>query len=293
MRDIIYYLKSIKYFLKETLVLNIKMGFNEQPILVYQMAKVGSTSVYKTLKSLRLSNPIFFVHSLSQEVLDKTANSYQYPPLHLVHGRIIRHHLDHHKHKVFKWKVITLVRDPIARQASLLFQTADRIFSKDLDQEGRFKDPEKIMSIFRDRLLNYDESSDFACNWFDRELKQNLGIDVFAFPFDKEKGYSIFENHSSEVLVLRCENLGSSMINALKLFLNIKYDIQIIQGNIGLQKNYSTQYGNFLTKLRLPKDLCELIYTSNYVQYFYSQEMIQDLIKKWSEEISGKEITKL
>lgn len=46
------------------------LNFRKQPpVLIYQMGKVGSTSIYKTLKRARIRYPIFHIHWFSKKGL--------------------------------------------------------------------------------------------------------------------------------------------------------------------------------------------------------------------------------
>ena len=45
--------------------------------------------------------------------------------------------------------------------------------------------------------------------WFDTELKDHFGLDIFAEPFDREKGFGIYKKNNIEVFVYKLEKLNS------------------------------------------------------------------------------------
>lgn len=47
------------------------------PILVYQMGKVGSSTIVNTLKSSNINNPVYHIHFLSSEGIYSIENYYK------------------------------------------------------------------------------------------------------------------------------------------------------------------------------------------------------------------------
>lgn len=105
--------------------------YNGLPLLVYQMGKVGSSTVQKSLRALELDMPIYHVHCLSKHEIDErekkykkyfgteVAKSVNIPSTWLC--QYLRKQLDKGL-KGKKWKIVTLVRDPIAMNIGSFFQ---------------------------------------------------------------------------------------------------------------------------------------------------------------------------
>src|SRR5215475_8732180 len=101
------------------------------PIVIYQPGKVGSQAVYVGLTSLALRQPVHHVHFLTRfdeleaqmrgALRDATASLGK-----LTHDREVRQALL--KRPDQPWNVITLVRDPVARNISTFFQIIDGLF---------------------------------------------------------------------------------------------------------------------------------------------------------------------
>jgi hypothetical protein len=89
------------------------------------MGKVGSMSVYKSLKDNVDTNHVLHLHSLSPEHMDESLKIkkkhgiyvYEYP---IYFAKATRNMLNNYRgHPI---KVISLIRDPIARMISDFFQ---------------------------------------------------------------------------------------------------------------------------------------------------------------------------
>src|SRR5882672_2811024 len=98
--------------------------FRSVPVIVYQMAKVGSSTIASALR--RAGLPVFQVHRMRAEHLAQLrarrhALGWSVPPVppHDLVGLLLNERL---LSKGGRAKVITLVRDPIARNLSSYFE---------------------------------------------------------------------------------------------------------------------------------------------------------------------------
>lgn len=98
------------------------------PTLGYQMEKMGSSTVVRTLEGLHSPTPVVRVHSLSptkvSEDIETLRENLGYLREHVVtSSTLVRKHLDWGK---FPCSVITLTREPIGRAISFAFQDWQR-----------------------------------------------------------------------------------------------------------------------------------------------------------------------
>jgi hypothetical protein len=95
----------------------------DPPIIVYQMGKVGSTSVLKMLQNAGQHERCIQLHMLSER-LDRSKTLHQKKgkpyPLHLHESEYVTKNLAKFPDRLIN--IIALVRDPIARQVSNIFQ---------------------------------------------------------------------------------------------------------------------------------------------------------------------------
>jgi len=259
---------------------------NIKPILIYQMGKVGSSTVYRSLKAARIQSPIIHCHFLSRENIRHVEHYFlslpsQEVPDHIEKCKRLSNYIHRNMGK-HRWKVITLVRDPVAREISDLFQNLEVV----VPELGVTKTTSNIQLAI-DRLLNmfknFDESEDYACAWFDLELKDVFKIDIYNYPFDKERGYQIYNDTIADVLLIRLEDLSKCFKAAMTDFLNMP-DLELIHFNVGANKEYEQLYAKVVSSIRIPRDSLDKIYSSRYVKTFYSEEKICGLKKRWSGE---------
>ena len=78
----------------------------------------------------------------------------------------------------FQLPVVSLVRDPIARQISGLFQSPDLASISLHDRSGRF-DVDRVVAYLEEHFLTADPHHG-ADSWFDEELGTVFGVDVFG-----------------------------------------------------------------------------------------------------------------
>jgi hypothetical protein len=121
---------------------------------------------------------------------------------------------------------------------------------------------------------------DWPLKWFDLELTRSLGVDVYSTDFPKAQGYKIYRGKLAEVLVLKLEMLSDIFSPAVAEFLHID-PIEIMSANRAANKKYYPVYKRFKEIISLPKSYLEEIYTSKYVQHFYSASEIEEFINRW------------
>ncbi|MBU0689942.1 MAG: putative capsular polysaccharide synthesis family protein [Gammaproteobacteria bacterium] len=251
------------------------------PILVFQMGKVGSTAVYRSLRTAAQGAPVYHAHFLSYRGLDEVEGFYRAKGAtrlvdELHYWRAIRRKLDRSKRRAW---VISMVRDPVARDISDVFQNMP-IHHASLLVPGGEVQIRKTLDALAENFSAFDESSDYACTWFDREMKEVFGIDVFATPFDRARGYSILENERARLLLLRMEDMDDIFCDAMQAFMGLS--VQLGRFNDASDKGYHAAYKAVTGQVRLPRTVAEKIYASRYARHFYSDTMIEAFLNKWT-----------
>ncbi len=243
--------------------------FNDKTIvLIYTMGKVGSSTVYNSLKKKNLYSKIFHAHFLSanwlENILPKSDKLFHN---NIKIGTDILNFIKEHPN--YRIKVITLVREPIMRSVSDLFQNWKHLYN-DIEQ------------IDKEKLKNHLEqlNHDYTLNWFDTEFKEFLNIDLYDLPFNREKGYEIYKFKDIDILCIKLEALTEKGNLAIKEFLN--KDIVLEPANKTMDKKGNSHYRYLKENLKINKDELLKIYNSKYVTHFYSQEEIKGFIAKWS-----------
>ena len=263
---------------------------NSSVIFVYQMGKVGSVSTYLTLKKKLPDQAIYHIHNLNSEHFSKIWETMQLDqPYHAFtfgHSCITKYlseHIEEIKGQK-SIKIITGVREPIARNISWFFQIIDcacvfpEFFIK---YEKGLITMDDIIKKFWSQNFVYGKQYD----WFEEELEAVFGIDIASIDFPKEKGYAIanFPDRNIELLVLKLEKLDSCLKEALETFLEVEnLNCERLDPADFLDENDYLIYENLRKSLTFSDEYLEEIYDQPLVRHFYTDEEINKFKLKWS-----------
>lgn len=204
-------------------------------------------------------------------------------------------------------KIVTGVREPISRDISVLFQTTDfdiwplmRWGSSTLYLFGDYTKNSKLdIQALKKRIcvweksLNYtfgkiseeiikNKSDEFS--WFDYEIKALFDVDIYDYPFDREKGYALIQKDNISILVYKCEKLNQ-IENVIKDFLE-EPEFKIRCANQGEQKVYSYVYKEFKKAVKLNRQYFDYYYSDNpRIRHFYTDSEIEQFKNKWEKKL--------
>lgn len=252
---------------------------NQTPILIYQMGKVGSSSVYKSLGKKAIL-PLFHIHFLlkradnrrfynskvNENLKLKWASEYQARRNEFLYNKIIVP-----KKQV---KIISLTREPIGRNISAFFQNFERETGKNYEKSNFTL--QEIMDIF----INFYPHLE-PLDWFDNQFKLYLGIDIYEHPFPKEQGFLRIKKDNVDLLILKLETSDGVKEKAIAEFLGLK-EFKLVRSNVGEDKNYADTYKEFKQNLKLPLSYVEEMCSSKYFNHFYTEEEIKKVYSRWT-----------
>lgn len=252
------------------------------PILVYQMGKVGSSTIYRALQQAALPNRVLHLHFLSDDLVkyrEFQLKAGNYPlPYHIYLGesvqRIIR------KKSQISCKIISLVRDPIAFVVSNLFHNPQFAQENLLDRSGMM-DVAKT-GQYLTNILEKENTFDYVYNWFDRELKTVFDIDVFSRPFPREDGYAVYHHNTVAALIIRLEDLSNKGSEVLTRFLATPQVIRLEAQNTRAESRYGYVYLSLLHTIKIESSVCRRIYSHKFSRHFYDDDMIERFVERWS-----------
>lgn len=271
-------------------VIKLMMCGENVPVLIDQPGKVGSHTIEYTLENEGINYLRF--HGLSYK-LDLDC-----PDLKKEFRQYLR--------GLRKIKIITLVREPISKDFGHFFQKIsvsekDFIwFCKGLMEENLTQSFYNYLSVvtpldFTKRGRKYytskafchidyiGQTNPYGANWgfFDDEFKGFWGVDLLDYPFNIEKGYEVIREDNLEILVLRLDKLNN-LEKEIGDFLGIDRKIDLVNGNVGDQKDYGRVYKELMHEIQLPKEYIDYYYKNNkYTEHFFSEEEMEKYRKKW------------
>jgi len=256
---------------------------SHQPIVVYHMDGVGSTHVTRSIRASRSGCPVYDVQTLTAggiATMDAFYRSSGLPCLasgaHLLTSRYLAEQLERGV-PTGRWKVISLVRDPVARSLSHLFQLCHRhIADFEARCDTRRLDP---ISVFDQIQTAFPHGVQWM-RWFNEELRSVMGVDVFGVPFDRKAGHQVYSGRFADVLVIKTEQLGQSGEATLRSFLGLKQfrwkrPDKRIRGKVG------ERYAHFIGRLRLPASFVDHLYDYPELRHFYTAEELDGFRSRW------------
>lgn len=240
-------------------------------ILVYQPGKVGSTTIYRTL--LRENMQAFHIHHIVKNLCRGTGIE-----------KVIDGQIDYFRKKLMgderrKLKIITLVRDPVARALANFMQE----YYEDLFLVS-------VVTVNHDLQENAQKYVMKNCNyefiWFDEELKALTGVDIFDYPFDKEKGYAWIKKDDVEILVLKMEKMDENE-KIVGEFVG-KSELKYVNHNIGDNKYSKNIYQELKKRFSISLDRLKEYYDNERFLHFYTEEEKMELCNRWGKNFLEK-----
>lgn len=257
-------------------------------VLVYQPGRVASTSIYASLAASEIKFPIYHVHVLSPNRAEKAIQDAK------VQGRVVRRNFVTGKiigqglsklrdrPPTQPWKIISVFRDPVSVMLSLHFMRVERYFAAFLGPKGELSLSDAT-DHFRRILENDDPSGWGVMSWYERVFHDELGVDVYQYPFDVEKGYAVIRTPLYDVLLLRFEDLNTAFSKGVAdLFGPDVGEVTLLHHHLHKDDRYADLHEQVKRRLKVSRSACERIYSTRFVQHFYSSEQISGLIDKWS-----------
>lgn len=251
---------------------------NSGPIVVYQMGKVGSSSIVASIQQAGLQNPLYQVHYLTQRGIGRVtrANDHAPEPFHIRQSRELRSMLDHGKNRL-KWLVITPVRDPVARNLSAFFENIFR-WVPDFNPRENHSSASiaKLQEIFMEQYPHH-----VPVTWFEEEFIPSMQINPYSFQFPKKDGFQVLHTASADILLIKLEMIDQIARPVLSQFLSAP-DFNLCKSNHADHKSYADPYQHFKNTISLPEEYLERMYSSAYSRHFYSRDEIESFMRQWS-----------
>lgn len=181
-----------------------------------------------------------------------------------------------------KIKIITAIRDPIARDISDVYFRltipGTRIFSK---QELNAPNDAQVRFDAMMEAYQADHSLPSINAWF-TDFKEQF-VDLLAHPFDKEGGYTIIEEEQYEIFFFQLEKLND-IIPALSQWVGVPFD-KLERENVAADKWIASSYKQAQKELTFTKEYFDLCYNDPYIRHCYSEADLQAFQDKWKNQV--------
>ena len=276
---------------------------SEQPVLMYSMGKVGSAAIVYSLQQLDPPLRVMQLHWLHPDNLardmafsKRAAKQFaanrgkKFRPSYIWRGEYYADKISAPPAPGQRWKVITLVREPVIRHISGFFQNIESYFGYDYQSALQTRTEEQVcdelLELFyqgygTNKQIDHPDSDPLT--WFDIEMKPTLGIDVYQSAFDPAKGLATYAGPTADLLLIRLESADEVAQAGVREFLQLE-SFDLLRSNVAEDKPYAGVYRIFKKRARFSASYLDEVYSSRYCQHFYSPTEIQALKEKWSAE---------
>lgn len=245
-------------------------------VVIHQMGKVGSTSIREALNVHPQINTdrVANTHRLSVEHLGFATSTRQIMgrPLdqHHEEGLRVRRWMDESEAPI---RLICPFREPVARTVSGFFYQLDT-FARPL-RLGTETTTQELLTAFYRGVHHL-----VPVTWFDEELFSPFGINVYAEPFDHDRGWVVRRAGRFEVLLLRSDVSDMVKAEAVAEFLQIE-PFEIGRANTGEEVAHAELYKRFRAEATLDPRYLDWVYSTRFARHFFTAEAIAGFRERW------------
>jgi Putative capsular polysaccharide synthesis protein len=243
-------------------------------VLTHTYGKVGSTAIHKAVSKLP-GYASFQTHFISEQGIADALQLHQeeHDPIHMLQGEALRLEMEAQPDRLIR--VVTLVRDPVARAISDLFENPATPGS---NGDLRELPLDSLVTQAAEKVV---VSLAYTEQWFDRELSGVLGFDFFTRGFDKHSGFEIHREGRFELLAGKLEQLSDHGAGYLGRFLGLGRDFPIPRSRARSATGEADLYAQVRRSLKLPASLLDEVYSSRVCRHFYTPEELDGFRNLW------------
>jgi hypothetical protein len=166
--------------------------------------------------------------------------------------------------------LICLIREPISREVSSIYQNIE-MFEGTTYNDFFVIHNDKVASNLK-AIFSSNQYLNELEDWFNEQLLEHFGVDIFKLNLNKGYNIQIFENIS--FLLIRMEDLKTHFSESISKFLPSSINkLQLISDNIGSTKFYNSDYLNLKQRIDFNEFKRFDHYINNkFVNHFYRNE---------------------
>jgi hypothetical protein len=247
----------------------LRTWFGSKSVIVLTMGKVGTLSICNSLQKIDYKHvhPHSLVYSYPGTHFLKNIKLPFIKNLYFTFKTVLK------KLKVYLWKaftpeivIITGVRDPFSRYISAFFEQSHYL---------NFDTVSNSMDMVKKKLHDHG-NFESTLEWFEKEIKNVFGINIYDYNFDQNEGFSIIKKGKIKIFIYRLDKLDG-LEEHLKVFLN-STGFKLISHNI---TENNLNYSKLKKEFKFNDVSFDKAKNSNYLNHFYSEQEICLLKNKW------------
>ena len=236
--------------------------------VVYSSGKAGSTAVAQALT--RASLPCHHIHTLNRRAalatLKRSLSVPHLPPRHVYVSILFRRRLTNRRRCIY----ISMVRNPIEQTLSAYFENF-AYFRKRIT--GDDADPETVFAHF---INSYPHKS--VLTWFDRELRDQLGIDIYRYPFDHDARFLWLPEQNTLIFRADCpDEVKSAVLSDI-----FSTEVIVTRGNEGNMKETGPLYAQVKSIAAYDQSFLDKMLENRFSRHFWSEAELLNTRKRLS-----------
>ena len=232
-------------------------NFKNIKIIIYSGGKTGTATLRTSFCKIVASNNILSIHSNLQIRTQYTISDIINNP------------------RINKILMCCSYREPISQYLSNFFQNIENLLGKKFDEIIDFV-------LLTDQIIKYmDNSKLFPHPFLENDKKNFNNIDIFEKPFNKEKGFQIFETDKIKIILLRFDKINQ-WDNIIQNNTPFTY-FELASSNLTIHKPEYSLYKRVCEEIIIPKTILDKIYDTEdkNMNYFYTLDEIKVIKNKW------------
>lgn len=242
-----------------------------EPVLVWTAGKVGSSSLFETLRRHHWPGGLYQIHFLGERLSEIRQHYAGSPPDHIWISEAVRYGLARWPGR--KVRVISLVRDPVERLLS------DRFQNPECYPPG--SDPLVVRDQMIERIRRQPPTTTLE-KWFSDDLEAVTGARILGADFDAGRGYQRYPAGRFDILILQVERLDEVGAECLREFLALSAPLELVRSNQRTDTPEAARYKQIKRSLSIPIRTVEAMAASSYMRTFYSPAQIRGFVNRWS-----------
>lgn len=250
------------------------------PVLVFSGSKTGSSTAWNSLRRSHLRRPVYHLHRLDEDMAERAKARMaegKRPGVSAEDLRAITLLRNRLADEDVRFSVVTLIREPVARAVSSVFQRHDHT---GIDMTSPDPTPDAIdatVALLHDMVPELIEANDL---WFGHNLGGNFGLDVWDRPFDPEVGHARYDGDRYDLALIRLDRFDAVYHDALDSLLGRPVG-PILRTNEAQAKRYAAHRRASLAAFSLTDDEIDLAASTQVLAHFFTPAEREALIRTW------------
>lgn len=229
----------------------------EATLHIFQPGKVGSHAIAAAIEG-RYPGGALHLHWPTDLAL-------HYPACSLSYSAIVN------RSRARPLRMISASREIVSHVLSGAFQ----YLSTAASDAGTDLDAEHVLAYLDDA---FQGNAATIGGWFDHRFY--CGLDIYAHPFDHQRGWIRIRHPTIDLFLYRVESLPQIEAD-LGAFLELP-DFRLGRANAAESKRYRDAYRELMIRYTVPQPLLESLYATPYMRYFFSAQEREGLMQHWS-----------